>query len=101
MSDPKTETIIHSPEFKSLLKARLHLATPIAITIIAAYFGFVLLIAFNPSVLGQTLGNSHISIGIYAGLGLLLLSFLLTAIYIKRSDGDIATLQKEIQDKYK
>lgn len=101
MNDIDTETIIHSSEFKSLLKARRRLAAPIAAAIITTYFGFVLLVAFKPSILGQTLGEGHISIGIYAGLSLLLLSFVLTVIYIRLSDGAIALLQKQIQDKYK
>lgn len=101
MTPAETQTLIHSYEFKSLIKARLRLAVPIMTTIVTSYFGFILLVAFKPSVLGHTIGNSHISIGIYIGLGLLLLSFILTAIYIRLSDGAIATAQKAIHDKYK
>lgn len=101
MNDIDAEKVIDSPEFKALLKARYRLALPIAATIITAYFGFILMVAFKPSALGITIGGGHVSIGIYAGLALLLLSFALTAIYIRLSDGDIATLQKKIQDKYK
>ena len=96
-----TKTIIESAEFQALLKARRRLAIPIVSIIIIAYFGFIFLVAFKPSVLGYTFGESHVSIGIYAGLALLLLSFVLTAAYLRLSDGPIADLQKKIQDKFK
>lgn len=93
-------TVIHSPEFKALLKARRQLAVPISAVIIACYFGFILLVAFKPSVLGITLGGGYVSIGIYAGLGLLLLSFILTAVYVRLSERTVARLQNDIQNKY-
>lgn len=95
-----TETIIHSPEFKSLLKKRRQLSISVAATMIATYFGFILIVAFKPSILAITFGNSIISVGIYAGLFLLILGFVLTALYIQKSNKFIDPLQKEIQDKY-
>ncbi len=100
MSDNNPTTIIQSPEFRALLAARRKLAVPISAIIIACYFGFILLVAFRPSALGYTPGGGHVSIGIYAGLGLLLLSFVLTAVYVRLSDRMVAPLQKDIQNKY-
>lgn len=101
MDKADVKIIMESAEFKALLKARRQLALPVVALIISAYFGFILLVAFKPAVLGHIVGNGQVSIGIYAGLGLLLLSFFLTAFYLRRSDGKIATLQKDIQDKFK
>jgi uncharacterized membrane protein (DUF485 family) len=80
------------------LAERRKIATPIVAIIILAYFGFVLLIAFDPALLGQTLGG-NVSLGIYAGLGLLVLSFVLTGIYMYLSDQKIAELQRNIRHK--
>lgn len=100
MSCVDTKAVIQSPEFKSLLKARARLSLTIAGTIIVTYFGFILLVAFAPSLLGKTLNGSVISIGIYTGLFLLILSFVLTATYIWLSEKTIAKTQKQIQDQY-
>ena len=100
MNDSDVSKIKNSPEFKSLLLERRRLALPISAIIILSYFGFVLMVAFDPAALGKTFGDSHVSIGIYAGLLLLLLSFILTVVYVRIADGKIARLQKQIQDNY-
>lgn len=92
--------LLASPEFKALVRARRKLWIPTVVIIIAAYFGFILCIAFDPALLGHTIGNGNVSIGIYIGLGLLLLSFILTAIYLKVSSGTITDLQEKIRTKY-
>jgi uncharacterized membrane protein (DUF485 family) len=100
MSEPIIDDIINSSEFKDLLKARKQLSSYIVGIIIPAYFGFVLLIAFSPNTLGTTFGDSPVSVGIYAGLALLVLSFLLTAVYLKISNGKITQLQNELRQKF-
>lgn len=100
MNDPITTEIIQSPEFKDLLTARKKLSSYIVAVIIPAYFGFVLLIAFSPSTLATTLGNSPVTLAIYGGIALLIISFLLTAIYLKISNGKITQLQNELRQKF-
>lgn len=100
MSEKIIDDITNSAEFKDLLKARKKLSCYVVSIIIPAYFGFILLIAFSPDTLGTTFGNSPVSIGIYAGLALLILSFLLTAVYLKVSNGKITQLQNELRQKF-
>lgn len=100
MEKTTVDQIIQSPEFKSLIKARRKLSLPIIVTIIPAYFGFILMVAFSPETLGRSLGTSPVSIGIYAGLALLVLSFILTALYLKISNGKISQLQDELKRKF-
>lgn len=100
MSEKLIDDIINSAEFKDLLKARKKLSSYIVSVIIPAYFGFVLLIAFSPDTLATTFGDNPVSIAIYAGLALLLISFLLTAVYLKVSNGKITQLQNELRQKF-
>lgn len=95
-----TEQIMNSIEFKELIAARRKLSVSITVLSIVTYFVFILLVAFDPAFLGKTIGESKVSIGIYAGLGLLVFSFLLTGIYQKVSDGRIAELQKRLRNTY-
>lgn len=100
MNEPIINDVIQSPEFKALLKARKTLSSYVVGVIIPAYFGFVLLIAYSPETLGKTFGDSPVNIGIYAGFALLAVSFLLTAIYLKVSNGKITQLQNELRQKF-
>lgn len=97
MDKRDVEEVLKSATFKSLLQARRNLSLPIVLIMIPAYFGFILLIAFHPSILAHKVGDSVVSIGIYAGLALLIISFALTALYQKLSEGRIAELLREIQ----
>jgi len=99
MTDEEAKRIRQLPEFEALLKARRAVNIPINLVIIVAYFSFVLTIAFAPQSLGQPLGDGVVSIGIYLGLGLLLLAFLLTAVYMRLADGKIAVLRQKLLDK--
>lgn len=99
MTDEEARRIRQLPEFEALLKARRAVNLPVNLIIIGAYFSFVLTIAFWPQSLGQPAGDGVISIGIYLGLGLLLLAFLLTAIYMRLADGKIAVLRQKLLDK--
>lgn len=99
MDHHQAHAIRQMPEFIALTSARRKLSVPIVFTIITAYFGFVLLIAFDPQFLGKTIGDSKVSIGIYAGLGLLVLSFALTVIYLRLSQLYIQPLQEQLRIK--
>ena len=99
MTDEEARRIRQLPEFEALVKARRSLNIPINLVIIAAYFGFVLMIAYDPAALGVPAGSGVVSLGIYLGLGLLLLAFLLTAITMRAQDGKVAQLRQKLLDK--
>ena len=99
MTDEEARRIRQLPEFDALVKAKRSVNIPVNFIIVAAYFSFVLTIAYNPGALGQPVGDGVISIGIYLGLALLLLAFLLTAIYMRLADGKIAVLRQKLLDK--
>ena len=99
MSRLTVSQIAQLPEFQELLRQRRRIVIPLALLILVTYFGFILLIAFDPSSLGGTIGDGIVSLGIYAGLGLLLLSFVIVGVYIKLAGGPIKTLLMQIQQK--
>lgn len=61
------------------------------------YVGFIFLIAFNPSWLGTPISEgSYITRGIPIGVGLIVISFLLTGLYVIRANGEYDRLTAEI-----
>ena len=86
MNDQQHQAITELPEFKLLLEKRKALVWPLLLVTIVSYFAFILFIAFAPAQLGQPIGSSVISIGIAAGIGLILLTFIITAIYVRSAN---------------
>lgn len=61
------------------------------------YSAFILLIAYGPQVLGAKLSpGSSITWGIPLGVGLIVSAFILTAIYVRRANGEFDDLNNAI-----
>ena len=93
--------ILNSPDFKLLMRKRRRVARPLVFLILASYFGFILTVAFSPATLGQKVGGGVASLGIYVGIGLLFLSFIINGVYIKFISGDIRKLLVKIRSQAK
>lgn len=66
------------------------------------YFGFVLTIAFDPSILGTALcAGSVTTVGIPVGVGVIISAFVLTGIYVRRANGEFDELTAKIKSKVK
>ena len=87
-----------NPKFQLLVKKRTRLAWSLAGVMMGVYYLFILVVAFFPEALGVSLGNSVVSVGIPVGVGIILLAFLLTGIYVWRANGEFDTLTREIKD---
>lgn len=91
------QRIYDNPRFQDLVARRGRFAWTLAVLILAAYFAFILVIAFDPQVLGTPLSSGSVTTwGIPAGLGLIFLSFILTGIYVQRANGEFDRLTQEI-----
>ncbi len=87
MQQDLAEKIQANPRFKELVERRNRFAWPMAILILVVYYTYILVIAFNPSVMGTPISpDSVISIGIPIGAGIILLSWVMTGIYVHRAN---------------
>lgn len=79
--------IQENPRFKELVERRNRFAWPLAILVLVVYYTYILVIAFNPGVFGTPISqDSVITIGIPIGAGIILLSWVLTGIYVHRAN---------------
>jgi uncharacterized membrane protein (DUF485 family) len=87
MQQDLVEKIQDNPHFKELVKRRNRFAWPMAIFILVVYYTYILVIAFNPSVMSTPISpGSVISIGIPIGAGIILLSWIMTGVYVHRAN---------------
>jgi len=96
------QRIEKSALFKELVRKRQAFATLLSVIMLILYVGFILLIAFAPGWLGTPLdANTSVTRGIPIGIGLIVISFLLTGIYVWRANGEFDRLTKALLDEVK
>ncbi|MFC0227707.1 DUF485 domain-containing protein [Serratia aquatilis] len=97
MNDDIYQRIEENPRFKELVQKRSRFAWLLSLITLALYVGFIFLIAFDPQWLGTPLSPSlTITRGIPIGVGLIVISFVLTGIYVYRANGEFDRLNAEI-----
>lgn len=82
------QAIVSDPRYRSLLKRRGRFAASLTAIILVAYFGFIGLVAFDKPLLGASLSGGATTVGIPIGLGLIILSIVLTGVYVRRANGE-------------
>ncbi|MBE0495299.1 MAG: DUF485 domain-containing protein [Campylobacterales bacterium] len=87
-----------NPKFQLLVQKRSRLAWSLAAVMLGFYYTFILIIAFFPELFGMRLGEGVMTLGIPVGVGLILLAFVLTGIYVQRANGEFDTLTREIKE---
>ena len=102
MKKEMVDAIKNDPDFIQLVKTRSSFAWTLTIIMLVIYFGFVLTIAFDPSILGTPLSEGSVTtVGIPVGVGVIVIAFVLTGIYVRRANGEFDELTAKIKNKAK
>ena len=96
LTDPRLKRVAENPKYKELIAKRTRFGWLLAAVMLIAYYGYVLVIAFDKALLARPIGDGVMSIGIPIGFGLIVLSIVLTAIYVVRANGEFDRLTREI-----
>lgn len=97
MNDSTYKRIEQNPRFQELVAKRDRFAWSLSFLMLGPYVAFILLIAFEPQVLGARISDdSPITWGLPIGVGLIVAAFALTGIYVKRANGEFDEMNKEI-----
>ena len=100
MSDDRTDTLARiaaDPRYRALVKRRSRFTWVLTGIMLAAFFGYILLIAFNKALLARPIGEGATSLGIPIGLGVILLAIVLTGIYVRRANRDFDPMVRAIR----
>ncbi|MFA5234355.1 MAG: DUF485 domain-containing protein [Sulfurimonas sp.] len=96
------EVVKNDPNYKELVAKRSSFAITLSIIMLVVYFGFILMIAYFPEVLGTPLSEGSVTtVGIPVGMGVIFFAFIITGIYTKRANSEFDDLNNKIKDKVK
>ena len=96
MLDPTTAKILADPKFKEMVAVRNSYSWICTVLMLVAYSGFILLIAFNPGLLGQKMGDGVMTLGVPIGLGVILFTIAITAVYVKKANTDFDAMKDAV-----
>jgi len=88
--------IVRDPRYQELKSKRTRFGWWLALSMMVVYYGFVLLVAFNKPFLATRLGTGVTTIGMPIGLGIIIFTVAITAIYVRRANGEFDALTEQI-----
>jgi uncharacterized membrane protein (DUF485 family) len=94
--DERIARVRAHPAYHRLVTTRRRLAWTLSAVMLAAYFGYILLIAFDKPLLATSIGGGAITLGIPIGFGLILLGVALTAYYVQVANRDHDALLAQV-----
>lgn len=97
MNDLIYQRVVNNPRFRELVEKRSRFAWLLSAITLVMYVAFIFLIAFEPQWLGTPLyEGATITRGIPVGVGLIVISFILTGIYVFRANGEFDRLTADV-----
>lgn len=96
MQDHTIERIQQNPKFQELVRKKSSLSWLLSIVMLVIYYGFILVVAFSPASLGQSLSGGVTTIGIPIGVLIILSAFVITGIYVRRANTEFDQLTREV-----
>ena len=86
-----------NPKFLKFVSLRNNYSYVLSTLMMIAYFGYILLVAFNkPFLATKVAAGATMSIGIPLGLGVLVFTIVITAIYVRRANTEFDAIKDEI-----
>ena len=92
--------VLTSGEFRALVTRRWRVSIALTIALFLVYYGYILLIAIDRSLLATRVGNTT-TLGILLGVAVLVSSWVLTAVYVvwanRHYDPEVERLRERLR----
>lgn len=99
MNETQLEQIKNHPSFKEMATKKSKLGTLFTILTLIVYFSYIIMVGTNPQLFATPVAEGKVTtIGIYWGIFVILFSFVITAIYIYKANGEFDDLTKKVID---
>ncbi|WP_312214312.1 DUF485 domain-containing protein [Pseudescherichia sp.] len=97
MNNDICQQIENSAHYRELVDKRQRFAFILSLIVLVMYISFIMLIAFAPGWLGTPLHpGTSVTRGIPIGIGVILISFILTGVYVWRANGEFDRLNSDV-----
>ena len=91
------ERMRNNPKFHELVQRRSRFAWTLSLVTLVAFYGFVMLVAFQPTVVGTPVAEgSQYTLGVIAELTMFICFWLMTWAYVRRANGEFDALTQDI-----
>ncbi len=100
MHTDMVKDILANPKYQELVQKRGRFAWILSLIVLVVYFGFVLIVAFDPKLLAIKLYGVT-TVAIPVGVAIIIMSFILTGIYVKRANSEFDDMVTEIKNSVK
>ena len=90
--------LLEDPEFKDLVSRKNRISLILTVLTLIVYYGFIMLIAFNRELFGRPFAGK-VTLGIPIGIGVILLSWVFTGIYVRWANSKYDAMVANIQRK--
>jgi uncharacterized membrane protein (DUF485 family) len=87
------------PNYQKLVRTRSRYGWTLTWIMMAVYYGFILLVAFNKELMGTRLGEGVMTWGMPIGLAVILFTVVITGIYVRRANGEFDELTAAIRER--
>jgi uncharacterized membrane protein (DUF485 family) len=91
-----TARVAGNPKYQELKAKRMRFGAWLTLAMMVVYYGFILLVAFGKAFLSTRLGQGVTTVGIPIGLGVILFTIVITAIYVRRANREYDALNEQI-----
>ena len=88
--------ITNDPRYHELKSKRASCGWWLTLAMMVAYYGFILLVAFNKPFLAQKLGPGVMTVGMPLGVAVIVFTIVITAIYVRRANREFDALTEKI-----
>lgn len=96
MRDPVIEKIKSHPKYQELQSKRNGFGWMLTILMLIVYYGYIALIAFDKAFLAKPIGDGVTTLGIPLGMGVIVFTIVITAIYVRRANHEYDALTQDI-----
>lgn len=97
MQQNLAERIAADPNYQNLRSTRSRFGWTLTIAMLVVYYGYVLLIAFDKSLLAARIGSGTMTWGIPLGFGVIIFTLVVTAIYVRRANSEFDELTERVK----
>lgn len=93
------QSIKDDPNYRKLVKTRSRFGWTLTWSMMAVYYGYILLIAFDKELMSSKTGAGVMTLAMPLGLAVILFTVIITGIYVRRANKEFDELTDTIRAK--